>query len=222
MILNYIFSNFIGIFQEEELTQEFYKRFFSLKESYWILFNGIRTVGHMSRSKRNGELSTELIEKVMLTVTEINGCEVCSVFHNKVAEKEGIKEEDIQMLFVTEVEELPQDEAPAILFARGYATSSGKPSEHSWKSLIQCYGESKAKGILGAVRTIMMGNSFGIAWGALSNRIKGRPVKGSSLWYEISMLLSFIFFIPVASVHALLASLFKKPIIAFQAQEAAA
>jgi len=71
----------------------------------------------MSRSKRNGELNTELIEKVMLTVTEINGCEVCSVFHNRVAEKEEIKEEDIQVLFVADFEEIPQDEAPAILFA---------------------------------------------------------------------------------------------------------
>lgn len=176
----------------------------------------------MSRSKRNGELSTELIEKVMLTVTEINGCEVCSVFHNRVAEKEEIKEEDIQMLFVADVEEIPQDEAPAILFARRYAASSGKASEHSWKSLIWSYGEFKAKGILGAVRTIMMGNSFNIALGALLNRIKGRPVKGSSLWYEISMLLSFIFFIPVVSIHALLAGLFNKPIITFQTQEAAA
>jgi AhpD family alkylhydroperoxidase len=98
----------------------------------------------MSRSKRNGELNTELIEKVMLTVTEINGCEVCSVFHNRVAEKEEIKEEDIQVLFVADFEEIPQDEAPAILFARRYAASSGKASEHSWKSLIQSYGESKA------------------------------------------------------------------------------
>jgi len=203
------------------LNQKFYKRFFTIKESYRILFDAMRTMKYMSRAKRKEELSTELIEKVMLTVTEINGCEVCSVFHNRVAEKEGIKEEDIQMLFVANVEEIPQDEAPAILFARGYATSSGKPSENSWKSLIQSYGESKAKGILGTVRTIMMGNSFGIAWGALTNRIKGKPVKGSSLWYEISMLVSFIFFIPVASVHSLLAGLFNKPIITFQTQEAA-
>lgn len=203
------------------MNQKFYKRFFTIKESYRILFDAMRTMKYMSRAKRKEELSTELIEKVMLTVTEINGCEVCSVFHNRVAEKEGIKEEDIQMLFVANVEEIPQDEAPAILFARGYATSSGKPSENSWKSLIQSYGESKAKGILGTVRTIMMGNSFGIAWGALTNRIKGKPVKGSSLWYEISMLVSFIFFIPVASVHSLLAGLFNKPIITFQTQEAA-
>ena len=203
------------------MNQKFYKRFFTIKESYRILFDAMRTMKYMSRAKRKEELSTELIEKVMLTVTEINGCEVCSVFHNRVAEKEGIKEEEIQMLFVANVEEIPQDEAPAILFARGYATSSGKPSENSWKSLIQSYGESKAKGILGTVRTIMMGNSFGIAWGALTNRIKGKPVKGSSLWYEISMLLSFIFFIPVASVHSLLAGLFNKPIITFQTQEAA-
>lgn len=181
----------------------------------------MRTMKYMSRAKRKEELSTELIEKVMLTVTEINGCEVCTVFHNKVAEKEGIKEEEIQMLFVADVEEIPQEDAPAILFSREYANSSGNPSEDSWSSLKTFYGESKAKGILGAVRTIMMGNTFGIVWGALVNRIKGKPVEGSSLWYEISMLVSFIFLIPVALVHALLASLFKKPIIAFQTQEAA-
>jgi len=204
------------------LTQEFYKRFFTIKESYLILFDAMRTMKYMSRTKKNKELTTELIEKVMLTVTEINGCEVCSVFHNKIAEKEGMKKEEIQMLFVTDVEEIPQKDAPAILFSREYANSSGNPSEDSWNSLATYYGESKAKGILGAVRTIMMGNTFGIVWGALVNRLKGKPVKGSSLWYEISMLLSFIFFIPVALVHAPLAGLFNKPIITFQTQEAAA
>ncbi|WP_333640272.1 carboxymuconolactone decarboxylase family protein [Mesotoga prima] len=203
------------------MSQKFYKRFFTFKECYQILFDAMRTMKYMSRAKRKEELSTELIEKVMLTVTEINGCEVCTVFHNKVAEKEGIKEEEIQMLFVADVEEIPQEDAPAILFSREYANSSGNPSEDSWNSLKTFYGESKAKGILGAVRTIMMGNALGIVWGALVNRIKGKPVEGSSLWYEISMLVSFIFLIPVALVHALLASLFKKPIIAFQTQEAA-
>lgn len=203
------------------MNQKFYKRFFTTKESYQILFDAMRTMKYISRAKRKEELSTELIEKVMLTVTEINGCEICSVFHNKVAQKEGIKEEEIQMLFVADVEEIPQEDAPAILFSREYAHSSGNPSEDSWSSLKTFYGESKAKGILGAVRTIMMGNTFGIVWGALVNRLKGKPVEGSSLWYEISMLVSFIFFIPVAIVHALLANLFKKPIIKFQTQKAA-
>jgi len=177
---------------------------------------------YMTRSKKKGELNTKLIEKVMLTITEINGCEVCAVFHNRVARKEGIMEEDIQMLFVADIEEIPQDEAPAILFAREYANSSGKPSADSWKNLVGNYGESKAKGILGAIRTIIMGNGFGIAWGAFGNRIKGKHVKGSSLWYEISTILSFIFFIPVAFVNALLFDLFKKPLITLQTQEASA
>ncbi|WP_289059872.1 carboxymuconolactone decarboxylase family protein, partial [uncultured Mesotoga sp.] len=114
------------------MSQKFYKRFFTFKECYQILFDAMRTMKYMSRAKRKEELSTELIEKVMLTVTEINGCEVCTVFHNKVAEKEGIKEEEIQMLFVADVEEIPQEDAPAILFSREYANSSGNPSEDSW------------------------------------------------------------------------------------------
>ena len=47
-------------------------------------------------------------------------------------------------------------------------------------------------------------------------------MKGSSLWYEISTILSFIFFIPVAFVNALLFDLFKKPLITLQTQEASA
>ncbi len=125
------------------MSQKFYKRFFTFKECYQILFDAMRTMKYMSRAKRKEELSTELIEKVMLTVTEINGCEVCTVFHNKVAEKEGIKEEEIQMLFVADVEEIPQEDAPAILFSREYANSSGNPSEDSWSSLKTFYGESK-------------------------------------------------------------------------------
>jgi len=54
------------------------KKLYSVQESYWIFYNGIRTMRYMYRAKRNNELSPEFIERIMLAVTEVNHCNLCS------------------------------------------------------------------------------------------------------------------------------------------------
>jgi hypothetical protein len=80
---------------------------------------------------------------------------------------------------------------------------------------VEIYGISKAKGILGSIRMIMIGNVYGIPWSSFFNRFIGKPDPRSSLVYEISMILGTIL-IPVSFVHAMLSILFKVPIIRFQ------
>ena len=122
---------------------------------------------------------------------------------------------EIKQLLAGSVDEIPVEEMPAYLFAQHYADRRGYPTEESWDRIVALYGEDKAKGILGAIRAIMVGNAHGIAFSAFLSRLKGKAVKKSSLLYEITMMLSIIVYLPLTLIHALIDGLFKKPVISF-------
>lgn len=193
---------------------EFGRKLYSVGESYWIFYNGIMTMKYMSRAKKKGELSQQFIERIMLAVTEVNECAVCSYAHTKKALESGMSNEEIQNLLAGIVDGVPDEEIAAIMFAQHYAETRAKPAKESWQRIVEIYGMSKAKGILGVIRTIMIGNAYGIPWSSFFRRFKGKPDPRSSLRYEISMISGTIL-IPVSSIHALISSLLKKPVINF-------
>lgn len=197
------------------MSQELYKKTYTVKEFYTILCKGLRTITFLRKNKKNKQMSNHFIERIMLAVTEVNGCEVCSYGHTKIALEQGMREEEIKELLSGETDSIPNDELTAIMFAQHYADTKGNPSKESWNRVVETYGEEKALGILGATRMIMIGNSYGIALSAFRSRIKGRPIEKSSLLYEITMLLSIIPLLPVAIIHTLILKMFKAPTIAF-------
>lgn len=197
------------------MGQEFYKKIYTVKEGYVALIKGLRTVKYFVKSKKSGQMSPHFIERIMITVTEVNGCEVCSYGHTKIALEQGMSDEEIQMLFSGYTEAIPNDEMKAILFAQHYADTRGNPTKDSWNRILEGYGIEKALGILGAIRMIMIGNSYGIAYSALKRRLKGKPIKKSNLLYEIKMLSSLIVFPPIALIHSLILKLLKVPITDF-------
>jgi AhpD family alkylhydroperoxidase len=165
------------------------------------------------KAKRDGELSRESAERIMLAVTEVNGCEVCSYAHARIALEMGLGAEEVRSLLAGDTGAVPADEAIAIAFAQQYADSRGSPSGESWQRLVETYGTTKARGILGAARVMMIGNAYGIAWSAFTSRLKGRPVAQSSLSYELVMLFSVFVHPAVALVHAAVSGLLGVPII---------
>jgi AhpD family alkylhydroperoxidase len=190
------------------------KKLYSLKETYWIFFNGIRTIKYMVQAKKKGALTLPKIERVILAVTEVNGCGVCSYAHTKVALEAGMSGEEIAKLLSGEFEDVPKEELTGVIFAQHYADSRGNPSRESWERLIEEYGASTAMGILGAIRGIMIGNVYGIAWSSFFNRFKGNADTRSNIAYEVKLMVGGTLLIPLALVHALVAMLIKKPIIA--------
>lgn len=201
------------------MGQEFYKKIYSLREFYIALYNGMRTIKYMMREKKNKELTPEFIERIMLAVTEVNGCEICSYAHTKIALEQGMSNEEILTILSGNTNNIPSSEAAAIIFAQHYADSRGNPTYESWQRIVDQYGKAKAMGILGSIRAIMIGNIHGIALSAFRSRLKGKPIKKSSLFYEMSIVLSIFVFLPVAFIHAVLSNLFKIPIIAFKEEE---
>jgi AhpD family alkylhydroperoxidase len=191
------------------------KKLYILKEAYWIFFHGIRTIKYMLQARKKGALTLPKIERVMLAVTEVNGCGVCSYAHTRVALEAGMSGEEIAKLLSGEFEDVPKEELAGVIFAQHYADSRGNPSRESWERVVEEYGASMAMGILGAIRGIMIGNVYGIAWSSFFNRFKGKADPRSNLAYEAKIMTGGTLIIPLALFHALIAMIMKKPIISF-------
>lgn len=198
------------------MAQEFYKKIYTPKELYTTLYRGFRTMKYLLKSKKNKVMTADFLERIMIAVTEVNGCEICSYVHTKIALEHGMSKEEIQSLFLGNTAKLPSDEVIAIVFAQHYAHSRGNPTNESWHRLIEVYGLPKAMGILGAIRSIMIGNVFGIPLSACLSRFRGKPIKNSSVFYEIGMIIGSILVMPVALIHGSIADLMKRPIICFR------
>lgn len=198
----------------KKVEPEFGKKLYSVQESYWIFFKGIRTMKYMLKAKKSNELSQKFIERIMLAVTEVNGCAICSYAHTKRALESGMNNEEIQKMLSGIMDDVPADEIAAVMFAQHYADTRGNPTLESWQRIVEIYGISKAKGILGSTCMIMIGNTYGIPWSSFFNRLRGRPDPRSSIFYELSMMFGTIL-TPIAFLHALISNLFRNPIINF-------
>lgn len=193
-----------------------HKKTYTVREFYTILQKGLRTFPFLRKNKRNEQMSNHFVERIMLAVTEVNGCNICSYGHTKIALEQGMSSDEIQMLLSGGTDHVPTEELKAIMFAQHYADTKGCPTKESWQEVVDAYGEEKALGILGATRVIMGGNCYMMALGGLRDRVKGNAEKDSSLFYELRMLLSIVPFLPVAMIHAMIASVMKTPVIAFE------
>ncbi len=196
----------------ENFEREFGRKLYSVQEAYWISYKGMRTFKYMLRAKKNHELGQKFIERIMLAVTEVNICTICSYAHSKRALESGMSNSEIHNILNGIIDDVPGEELAAVLFAQHYADTRGNPTKESWQRIVEIYGKPMAYGILGSIRTIMIGNTFGIPWSSFLNRLKGEPDPRSSILYEISMILGTIL-IPISVIHALLSNLFRNPLI---------
>ncbi len=142
-------------------------------------------------------------ERIMLAVTEVNGCEICSYAHTQMALKQGLDSEEISALLQGDKDAIRPEEAKAILFAQHYADSNGKPDKGAYEALLAEYGEKKTRSIMAAIQVMMMGNVTGLPMSALRARIKKHPYHNSTIWYELCISPAFIYMFPIAMLMAL-------------------
>ncbi|MDY0289445.1 MAG: carboxymuconolactone decarboxylase family protein [Sphaerochaeta sp.] len=191
-------------------------RLFSVGEEYRALVLLFRSVRFVRRARKQELLDKHFMERIMLGVTQVNGCPLCSYAHTKMALEMGMEEQQIEELLGGELANIPSEQLKAVLFGQHYAETKGNPSELSWNEIVHTYGEDGAQGILGTIRIMMVGNIWGIAIGLLKDRIQHRKVdERSSLGYELLLTFAMIPFLPVAAVHALVANLSGSPLLAF-------
>jgi AhpD family alkylhydroperoxidase len=183
-----------GTLGESKLVDKFKRRtYHSLKD----LLADIRYIlAHRSslrKAGRGGLVSYAFRERLMLVVTEVNGCRYCSYFHAQEALKAGITKEELKDLLDGCIPEgSPEEEIPALLYAQHWAESDTHLEPEAQRRLLEVYGEEKADAIQIILRMIRMGNLLGNSgvyllyrlsfgrWGLLpEERGRATPATGS-------------------------------------------
>jgi AhpD family alkylhydroperoxidase len=114
---------------------------------------------------RGGKLvSRPFRERLMLAVTAVYGCRYCSWLHTREALRSGIEKEEISALLIGSVNNCPEDEAIALIYAQHWADCDGNPDTEATRRLEQVYGAERAKVIDLILHMNRLGNLFGISW----------------------------------------------------------
>ncbi len=197
-------------------------RHFTLAEVYLAGYRMFRSLPTFRRGRRNGLLPRHFSERLMLTVTEVNRCAVCSYAHTKMALEMGMEPKEIEAMLSGDLAGADPEELPALLFAQHYAESRGRPSEAAWLAVTARYGEAKAYAVLGAVRMMTVGNLYGIPLGGFVSRLTRKPLQPrdsrGSLACEVAVLLSPLVFLPCAAAHALAAAAVGAPVLVTESE----
>ena len=114
------------------------------------------------RQAMQSEISVEFRERLMLMVTEVNGCRYCSYYHAKLALEAGIDEKDLNDLLAGCVpQNTPDEEIPALLYAQHWAEANANPAAETTQKILDHYGQKKTDAIHIILRMIRMGNLLG-------------------------------------------------------------
>lgn len=188
-----------------------FKRRFSLWEMYRSFVFLPRAMNTMIGNNKSKLVDTDFIRRLQLAVTEVNGCPACSYQHTKMALQQGMSGEEISSFLSGGDQFIKPQEAKAIMFAQHFADSRGYPKKYAYDSIVKEYGEKEAHIILSAVQTMIAGNMYGIPYSAFQSRLKGKPYKDSSLFYELGMLVTGVLLLPIAIIHGILRKLVGLP-----------
>jgi AhpD family alkylhydroperoxidase len=171
-------------------NKRFYTPYTFLRDLAGILYSAPSILQTVSTRR----IRRSFAEKIMLVVTQVNGCRYCDYGHTNMALRSGVRLDEIEKLSLLEFKDFQPEQVPALEFARHYAESSGKPSLEALKRLEDCYGKDTSQDIQNYIRMITLGNLSGNAADAFISRLKGAPAPGSNV---LSELVLFVLFSPV-------------------------
>nr|WP_321227950.1 carboxymuconolactone decarboxylase family protein [uncultured Psychroserpens sp.] len=196
---------------EVKSPQTEFKNKFSLREMYRAFVYLPRAMKTMIRNNKSQLVDTDFAKRLQLAVTEVNGCAICSYGHTKMALRQGMSGEEISSFLSGENHFIKLEEAKAIMFAQHFADSRGFPKKYTFDVVVKEYGEKKTLVILSVIQIITVGNMLGIPFSAFQSRLKGKPYKDSSMFFELGTLITSIFLLPIAIIHGLLRGLIGLP-----------
>ncbi len=160
-------------------------RIFSIKEQIKNIYKGARGFVLLRFQRKTRLMNKKLKERIMLAITEVNGCAMCSYVHTKVALSSGMTPTEIKEILGGDSTNIPTDEAVAVMFAQEFAYSKERPSQSSIDRIVNEYGYDKAELIVAACHMITMTNGMGINMDNLYKRITFRRDKESNIIVEV-------------------------------------
>lgn len=103
-------------------------------------------------------------ERLMLAVTEVNGCRYCQYAHARMALKCGLSQSEIEALSTGALQGSPPEQLPALLYAQHWAETNANPDPQTRQRVLEQYGEEIMQAIELSLRMIRMGNLMGNSW----------------------------------------------------------
>lgn len=158
-------------------------RYFSVKMFNQITFCAAHVLVKLRKERKL--LSKAFQKQIMLTVSEVNSCRVCSYVHTKALLKEGATKEELDALFQDNFSSLTEAEAHALLFAEHYADTLGEYDADTLTELRRFYSAQEVAGIIATIQIIMFGNSNGINLTNFGNRLRFKRNKNTKLGTEL-------------------------------------
>lgn len=160
-------------------------RVFSIKEQIGNIYFGSKSFVLLKTSRKYRLMNKKLKERIMLAITEVNGCTMCSYIHTKLALSSGMKSEDIKSILGGDTTSIPLEEAVAVMFGQNFAYSKEVPSKESINRLYEEYGEQKAKLVIAVCYMITMTNGMGTSMDYLYSRLRLKKNKKSNILIEL-------------------------------------
>jgi AhpD family alkylhydroperoxidase len=156
------------------MVMKFNKRVYSnpkeVFDDLWFSIINVKAV-----RSANKLIPLKFRERLMMAVTEVNGCRYCSYFHTKQAFKSGISTKEINQMFSGDFDACPEDELVAIIYAQHWAENKAKPNPEAVRKLMETYGVKKSEAIELVLRMIQTGNLLGNSFDYMIYRIsRGR------------------------------------------------
>lgn len=158
-------------------------RFFSAKQFNRIAFDAAHAIAKYSKFMRLVDKTFQ--KQIMLAVSGVNKCSICSYVHTKSLLKSGASNEELKMLYEGKFENLDENITFALVFSEHYADQGGNYDQEAFEKVIEYYGKNKAYGIMATIKMIMFGNTNGIALGNLGARFKFKKNKNSKFFTDL-------------------------------------
>lgn len=144
------------------MKREFRRRIYASPGEWLNDLGYIMSRRAMIRRAMRQLIPVEFRERIMMVVTEVNGCRYCSHFHSSQALNSGVSEEELRELLAGNIPaRSPAEELPALFYAQHWAESNAQPGPQAEQHLREIYGGEKAEAIHIILRMIRMGNLLG-------------------------------------------------------------
>lgn len=173
------------------MDQRFHKRFYTPGAFLRDLVEVVRHLPEFRAAARSGRGNRAFAEKIMLVVTQVNGCRYCSYVHVRMALRSGVAGDEMERLLALEIDGFPQEQAIGLAFAQHYAETAGRADPQAESRFREYYGSRMSRDIMSWIRMITLGNLAGNTVDAFLSRLRGRPAAGSSLLGELLLFLLF-------------------------------
>lgn len=115
----------------------------------------------MKALMRGEVIDSQFRERLMMAVTEVNGCRYCAYYHSQQALAAGIDSEELAEISKMSFESSPEEQRAALLYAQHWAESNAHPEPDAWKCMEDAYTAEELEMIELSLHTIRMGNLMG-------------------------------------------------------------